>query len=578
MARAGILVLAGFCGLLGLLLEYGVGVGAPRRWIVQALTLASVLFFLFELVWAGTVLRPWRRFIARRWPALLLTFLLASELVVIAFGGGSRWFGSVLRSISIGSVTQAYLIVVHFYILGLLAVQLPHLHSRFASSRVRPALAFPLVFLGIILVGSLLLVLPRAAADGQPLRWLDALFTSTSAVCVTGLVVRDTATGFSVFGQTILLILIQIGGLGIMSLTATFSMLLGRGIGVRENSLLREVFQVPLWDEVGRMLRFIVLFTVIAEALGTALLYLGLEPMIPAAGERLHCALFHAVSAFCNAGFSTFSASLVPVADSPLVMGSIAALLIVGGLGFTVVANLLAFARGWMLRRDGVRPRLMLQTRIVLSLTALLLVTGTFALLGLEGDGAFAGRSSLQQLGLAFFQSATTRTAGFNSVDMSLLSTPSLFLMIVLMFIGAAPGSTGGGVKLTTVAILWANLRSIASGLRRVRLLDREISRTAVQRAIIVAYAGMVIAAISVFVLLITEGRPLLMTAFEVFSALGTVGLSLGMTSELSPVGRLLIMVLMFIGRLGPLTLAYGLVGPARERRVRLPRAKIMIG
>jgi trk system potassium uptake protein TrkH len=442
--------------------------------------------------------------------------------------------------------------------------------------RIRPAAAFGLLYLGLILCGAALLLLPRATPPGAPLAPLDALFTSTSAVCVTGLIVRDTATEFTLVGQVIILILIQLGGLGIMSLTAFLSLLLGRGIGIRESSLLREVFQVPLWSEVGHLLRFIFAMTLVVEGIGAALLYIGLGEVVPVPETRLFTAVFHAVSAFCNAGFSTFSDSLMGVAGDGLIVGTIMGLLVAGGLGFTVAAQLAAFGVGRL--RTGRGGRLALQTRLVLLLSAALMVAGAVLLLLLE-RGAGLGEGGLgARLSHALFQSATCRTAGFNTVDLARWGAPALLVMMILMFIGGAPGSTAGGVKVTTLVVMWANVRALRQGFGRVRVGDREIEPTAVNRALIVVTGAAMILAVGIFTLLLTEGSDLLTTAFEATSALGTVGLTLGLTPDLSAAGRWVVILLMFVGRLGPLTLAYGLSPARRDPQVRLPRADIMIG
>jgi len=563
--RRVILVLAGSCGLAGLLLEYGTYPGPGTLHLARVLSTAAVGLFLTEQVMAWREAVTFRLYLRRRWPTFLLSALLLLEMVALGLGQRMGWLRGLLANLSLGSVTRAYLIVVQIYLLAVFAVELPHLHRRFASLRIRPAVAFVTLFAVLIVVGAGLLMLPRSTPPTAPLAPLDALFTSTSAVCVTGLIVRDTATGFTTFGQTVILVLIQLGGIGIMSLTAALSLLLGRGIGVRESSLLREVFQVPMLGEVGRMVRTIIVMTLVFEAAGAALLYVGLRDTIAPVGPRLYAAVFHAVSAFCNAGFSTFSDSLMAQARQPLVMGPVAGLLIVGGLGFGVVVQVMAWARGRMLRRHGRDYRLGLHGQIVLGVSGLLLLTGTALLALLEWNHALAGQSPGLKLAQAFFQSATCRTAGFNSLDLNSLGSASLLLMIVLMFIGGAPGSTAGGVKVTAVAIVWANLRSIAMGLTRVRLRRRELEAVHVQRAMLVLSAGLVAAACALFVLLATEGRGFAETAFEVFSALGTVGLSLGLTPELSEVGRIVVILLMFLGRLGPLTLASSLTGASRE-------------
>ncbi len=578
MFRRLLLAVAGLCGMTGLIIEYG---AYPAPWMLAAargLSGAAVGLFLLEqgLSWrdSGT----FRRYLRERWPTFSLSVLLILEILTLAAGRQTTWLNSALGLLSVGSVTRAYLIIIQIYIVAVFAVQLPHLHRRFASLRVRPAVAFVVTFIALIILGAGLLLLPRATPSALPLAPLDALFTSTSAVCVTGLIVRDTGIGFTGFGQTVILVLIQLGGLGIMSLTAALSLLLGRGIGVRENSLLREVFQVSMLSEVGRTVRFIILMTIGLESVGALLLYRGLDGVIADPGERIFTAVFHSVSAFCNAGFSTFGDSLVSLHQRPLVMGTVAGLLIVGGLGFGVVVQLLAWLRGRALRRGDRKARLDLHSQVVLVVSGGLLVVGTALIAWLEWNHTLAGQGIGTKISQAFFQSATCRTAGFTSMDLTLMNPATLFLMIVLMFIGGAPGSTAGGVKVTAVAIGWANLRSIGRGLNRVRLGRRELEPVHVQRSMLVLSAGLVMAAIGLFVLLATEERPFLETTFEVFSALGTVGLSLGMTSVLSPAGRVVIIVLMFVGRLGPLTLASSLTGPGRDPRVRLPRGRILIG
>ena len=578
MLRRLILVVAGLCGMAGLIIEYGT---YPAGWALvtaRVLSGTAVWLFLLEQVLAWRDHGTFRRYLKERWPSFFLSVLLLLEALALLAGQKTHWLDTVLGDHSAGSVTRAYLIILQIYIVSIFAVQLPHLHRRFASLHVRPAVAFVLAFLALIILGAGLLLLPRATPASQPLTPLDALFTATSAVCVTGLVVRDTGAGFTVFGQWVILVLIQLGGLGIMSLTAALSLLLGRGIGVRESSLLREVFQMPMVTAVGRTVRFIILMTLGAEVLGAALLYSGLDGIVADRGERVFTAVFHSVSAFCNAGFSTFDDSLVSLQDRPLVMGTVAGLLVIGGLGFGVVAQLLAWFHGRALRRVGTEARLDLHSRVVLVVSGGLLLAGTAVIAWLEWNHALDGQGIGGKITQAFFQSATCRTAGFNSMDLNLMHPASLFLMIVLMFIGGAPGSTAGGVKVTSVAIVWANLRSIARGLNRVRLGRRELDTIHVQRSMLVLSAGLVLAALGLFTLLATEEKPFLETTFEVFSALGTVGLSLGMTGALSPAGRVVIIMLMFIGRLGPLTLASSLTGASRDPRVRLPRGRIMIG
>jgi len=574
-----ILVLAGISGMAGIILLHGTYPGPFVLNLARVLSALSVGLFLVEQGLALRQAHSFRQYLKTHWPTFTLSVFLFVEILVVLAGARTFWFTQGMERLAVGSLTRAYVIIIQLYIVSVFAVELPYFHKRFASWRIRPAVAFVFVFVVLIFLGGLLLMLPRSTPMASPISFLDALFTSTSAVCITGLAVRDTATGFTTFGQSIILVLIQLGGLGIMSLTAALSLLLGRGIGVRESSLLREVFQVPVMSAVGQMIRNIILMTLGFELVGAIFLYKGFSGVITDPGARVFASVFHSVSAFCNAGFSTFSDSLISSANNPLVMGTASALLVLGGLGFGVIIQVLAWLKGRAMRSSPMEARMGLHARVVISVSAGLLVVGTVLLAALEWNGALAAETSgIMKFAQAFFQSATCRTAGFNSMDLNLLSPASLFLMVVLMFIGGAPGSTAGGVKVTAVAMVWANMRSIGQGLSRVRLGGREIDQVQIQRSLLVLTAGLVAAAVAVFVLLFTEGRPLLETTFEVFSALGTVGLSLGMTAALSPAGRIVIILCMFIGRLGPLTLASSLTGESREPRVRLPGGRILIG
>lgn len=576
--RRGLLAAAGGCGLLGFLAHYGFHIPVSLLWLPEALRGVAVGGFLLEGILAALTVRPWRAFLRARWPLLALTVLLAGELLALAFGG-SRWLAPLTGLLSVQTVAQVYVVALQAFVLGNLLANLPRVSERLAAWKVRPLFIFLLAFVVVILLGALLLSLPRATPREHPISFVDALFTSTSAVCVTGLVVRDTGAEFTRLGHWIVLGLIQLGGLGIMSVTATMLLLFGRGLGLKQGSLLREIYQIDFLDQVGRTLRFIVAFTVVAEAAGALLLYHGLHGAVADRSERLFYAAFHAVSAFCNAGFALFPDNLASFAGRPQVYLPVAALLVAGGLGFPVVGNVLFSWRARLAHEPpGPHRRLTVQTRAVLRTTAILLGLGTVALALLEWNGAFAGRAWGERLGLAFFQAASPRTAGFNTVDLLTLAESSLVLQIVLMFIGASSGSTGGGIKTNTLAVLWANLRAIATANPRARLFDREIGVTASRQAFFVFLAHLAVATLAVIVLLWTERAPLLPIGYEVYSALGTVGLSLNFTPTLSLAGRLVIILVMFFGRVGPLSIAYGVVRPTHERGVRMPESRLMVG
>lgn len=428
-------------------------------------------------------------------------------------------------------------------------------------------------FATLVLIGTVLLTFPAASAGALPVAPLDALFTATSAVCVTGLVVLDTPNAFSPFGHGVILALIQVGGLGIMVLSTFAALLLGGSLGLRGESALTEVLDLQAVSTAYRLTRFIVLATLAVEAVGAA----GLTLCFSAAGLELPAALwrgvFHAVSAFCNAGFALQSDSVAMFQSSPAGLLLVAALVILGGLGFAVLA-----AVWWRLRRSASGP-LTVQVRIVLAASSLLLAAGTAIFAAVEWDRSLAGLPLGERLLNAFFQSVTLRTAGFNSVSFDTLAPATVLIMLGFMFIGASPGSTGGGIKTTTAAVLLAAIRSTIRPSEPVRLFGREVPREIVDRSVAIGAISAAVTGAALFLLLVVERQPFLDLLFEVISAFGTVGLSLGATGELGPAGKLTIIALMFVGRIGPLTLALLLgAGAAKKPAVRYPQTRLMVG
>ena len=422
-------------------------------------------------------------------------------------------------------------------------------------------------FLGIILLGTMLLALPVSTRDGHSIGLFDSLFTATSAVCVTGLVAVDTGTTFSLFGQAVLLVLIQVGGLGFMVFATQAMILLGRRISIKNRMLIRESMNGASLSNLGGMARFYLLLALGIEAIGAALLANRFFPMY---GVRrgLWFAVFHAVSAFCNAGFDLFGnfSSLTAFAADPLVLLTVAMLIVQGGIGFSVILEVLR-------NRQGFR-NLSLHTRIVLTLTLALLLAGTGFYMLVE-----RGRMDILN---AFFQSVTMRTAGFNSVDLSSITDGSKLFSSLLMMIGASPASTGGGMKTTTVAVVVLLIFSVVKGDGEVNASRRRISADTVRRALAVVALFLSMLLLGTLSLSIIEnGRfSLADILFECSSAMGTVGVSAIGTPNLHPASRAVLLPIMFLGRVGPLTLAIavarrqGRVNPASK----YPEEKIMIG
>ncbi|MBN2559841.1 MAG: ATPase [Phycisphaerae bacterium] len=433
-------------------------------------------------------------------------------------------------------------------------------------------------FLALILIGSILLVLPTAHAEGK-VGPLDALFTATSAVCVTGLVVVDTGADFTPFGQVVIIILIQLGGLGIMTFAALATQLVGRRLSFRQQALLSDAFyQQSAANLVRENLKRIVLLTCVCELLGTVLLYIGTW-RFPGPHRPLSSAAFHSISAFCNAGFSLNADSLTGCRARPLVMLTIMALIVIGGLGHTVVLE--SLRRIWQrVRRRRVGPvPWSLNSRVVLWASGSLIVVGTIALLlfGMtENEETWA-----EALSGAVFQSVTARTAGFNSVDIGALPMASLLALIGLMFIGGSPGSCAGGIKTTSLVTALARLRARLKGRPDVSLWGRRLSEDVIARASVVIGLAIVWNAMGCVILAATELPSDAMAfedlVFEQVSAFATVGLSTGITAGLSAAGKLWIIASMFVGRLGPLTAALAVM-PQEIAKIRYPEEHMMIG
>ena len=435
----------------------------------------------------------------------------------------------------------------------------------------RPAHLVAVSFLLLIAVGTLFLSFPAASAGPRPVAPMDALFTATSAACVTGLIVLDTPKDFSAFGLWVILALIQVGGLNIMVLSAFAAVLLGRGLGLRGEGAVGDVLDVQPGRSVRRMVVFIVVGTLVIELTGGGALaaeYARQGYPIPLASWY---GLFHAVSAFCNAGFSLHSDSLVGFRAAPILLTEVAILVTLGGFGFGVLNALLT----WRARRRS--GGLAIQTRIVLVASTVLVLSGAAGYATLEWNGALGGLSDSQRVVNALFQSVTLRTAGFNSVPLDATRPATALGMMAWMFVGASPGGTGGGIKTTTVVVLLGTVAALVTRRNRIVIFRRRLSLATVYRSAAIAVVAATVVAGGAFALLATQDQPFEVLLFETFSAFGTVGLSLGATPGLDAVGKTIVIVLMLAGRVGPLTLAL-LLGRETRSRVGFPEARIMVG
>jgi len=450
--------------------------------------------------------------------------------------------------------------------------RLERIREIWGSFKVNPAQAIIMSFASIILLGSFLLYLPYSRPSGTTMRYIDALFTSTSAVCVTGLIVVDTGTAFSPVGKTFLLLLIQAGGLGIMTIAAFIQVSTGS-----EMSLYGRFSTAALLDQANirnlyTIIKSIVLITFSIEVTGLLLFYPFFVHIIDSKWKAFFYSVFHAVSAFCNAGFSLYSDSFMRARSNPWVNIILISLIVSGGLGFTVLINL--FRRA--VRRK--KERITVQTKLVLITSLILILFGAVNIYLLERDALFMEFSHHERFFASLFQSVTTRTAGFNTVDTSALRPRTLFVMSILMFIGASPGSTGGGIKTTTFFILILSIITILRDQRFNTIFKRRIPYAVINRAIaiLVSAIGMII--FGTMLLSISEKFSFIQIYFETVSAFGTVGLSTGITPHLSDFGKIIIIVCMFIGRLGPLTMVLAIRNVQSPRLVTYPEERVMVG
>ena len=450
---------------------------------------------------------------------------------------------------------------------------------RSSTGSGRPLRLMMISYVALILSGSALLCLPWATPPERPIGFIDALFTAASATCVTGLVVRDTGIDFTLFGQLVILALIQIGGIGIMTFSLIMVSAFRSRMSMDSRSLIAQTLAgVGYWEDFWPLLRLVLRFTVVAEVSGALLLWIRFQGQLGTL-RAAYFAVFHSISAFCNAGFSLWGDSFTAYQDDVLVNLVVCALIILGGLGYIVVWE------GLQARHR--RGPMSLHSKIALSVSGVLVVGGAALIWWLEHGDLFAGMSLRGQILSSLFQSVSARTAGFNSIDIGQLAPTTLFLLIGLMFIGGSPGSCAGGVKTTTFGVLVLTAWNRLNNRRNVNAFHRTIGDSTITNTLSLSLGGLAIVSLGLFLVLIFEhpsatidDRHGVFVAylFETVSALGTVGLSCGLTSSLTSASRILFVILMYCGRVGPLTMATAL---ARESPIddwRYPEEDVMVG
>lgn len=452
-------------------------------------------------------------------------------------------------------------------------------------SVLNPAQLFILSFLVIIIIGSFLLILPNATYDG--ISYLDALFTSTSAVCVTGLAVVDTGTHFTLFGQTILMVLIQVGGLGILTITSYFSYFFKGGTSYENQLALSDLTSAKKLGEVFSTLKYIILITFGIELFAGILIYISIDSSnFDSQSEQLFFAVFHSISAFCNAGFSTLTNSLSETGFrfNYLFQLVIIFTFVIGGLGFPIIVNILTYLKYktftlFSSQKTKYRPWVLnLNSRITLVTTLSISLIAFVIFYFLEYNNTLAEHNGFGKMVTALFGATTPRTAGFNTIDTAAMTFPTLMMVFFLMWIGASPQSTGGGIKTSTFAIAILNILSLAKGKTRIEIFRREIADISVRRAFAIISLSLIVIGLAIMSIYMFEPEKDLMgIAFECFSAYSTVGLSLGITGDLSIAGKLVIIIVMIVGRVSMLSLVIAVFKKIKHMNYRYPTEEIII-
>lgn len=514
-----------------------------------------------------------------------VTLILSGLLVLIAVLNASNFLVNHSSSLNLYTASLVFILTL-FDLSGRL--------YNLKSQTLHPALVFALSFVVLICIGTLLLMAEKSTVNN--IDFLDALFTSTSAVCVTGLAVLDTGKDFTLMGQIVILILIQLGGLGMLSFTSLFALFF-KGFGSFESRLnMKDMINADTLDSTFKSLIQIILFVFLMEGIGAVFIFSSLEANMGSFNQRVFFSVFHSISAFCNAGFSTLSNSLFEEGfryNYSLHM-VIALLIIFGGLGYAVVLNIYEFFKRWTFyliyklfkfsfskNIQKLKPHISLNSKIVLYTSSILIFVGAIFFYFLESDNTLQEHSEFGKVITALFGSITTRTAGFNTVDTGSLGFPTIMIVLFLMWIGASPGSTGGGIKTSTFAVATFNIIQQVFGYKNITIGYRKIANKALQRATSIISLSLIIIGVSTFLLIyFDEDLGVMPIAFECFSAFSTVGLSMGITGQLSDSSKLVLILTMFVGRVGLLTILTGMVRQLYEHSyspIEYPEEEIFI-
>jgi len=567
-----ILIFSATAGFATIILEHGFRINFVEEYLINLLSVAVVgIFVIYQLTNISFAENKLQFFRAHLFEFLVILFIIIEAILTIS---GVSIIQNIGSSFNIKNITFLYVVLAQIYIvIGILLGAIRY-NKKILESKIHPARLFMLSFALTILTGALLLMLPAASNIAGGMRFIDALFTSTSAVCVTGLTVVDVATVFTRFGQIVVMSLFQIGGLGLMTFTTFFAIFLSGGLGIKEKFILREMMHEDNMGAIGKVLTSLIVLTFGLEAIGATVIFFSIKDFYPNdLGEAIFSSVFHGISAFCNAGFSIYSQNLAdPMIKNNYVFNTTISLLIIfGGLGFTTILGIPKYLK---LNRSPLFAKLQmsLQVRIVLITTLILIVMGTLTTYALEIDSSLKGLSTGDALFHSYFQAVSARTAGFNTVDISAFTDPTTFFYCFMMFIGASPGGTGGGIKTTTFTIVFLSILMYRNSTRDLRIRKRTIPTDIINLAFMIFWLSVLYILLGVFIMSVSEhGMKFIDLMFEAFSAAGTVGLTKGITPNLTDVGKLVDILLMYIGRIGPLTIIFSFIGERDSSRFSYP-------
>lgn len=570
-----IVVVSSLLGMASIILEYGFKVSRNDAEVLHFVSIGVISVFLIYYLTQFLLSETKTSYIQNHRVESIIVLLIFLEIALSVFD--LSLIEKIGEAFKLKDLTYLYIVVAQIFIVIGIALGALRYNSKLLQSKIHPSRLFIFSFLFTILAGTLLLMLPAATVSGK-ISFVDALFTSTSAVCVTGLITVDTATYYTTFGQIVIMMLFQIGGLGLMTFTTFFAVFLSGGMGIKERILLHDLMDEENIGAITKILSYLLFITFIIEAIGAAILFFSSYQSFSNINHALFISIFHSISAFCNAGFSIFTLNLMDplVKNNYVFTTTISILIILGGLGFPTIISLLKTNK-LNSKLSKLSFKVPLQTRMVLSSTIILIIVGTLLFYFLELNGSLNKLGFFEKLHASFFQSVSSRTAGFNTIDFSIIGVPTAILFYFLMFVGASPGGTGGGIKTTTFVLLIYGSLAILRNQKEVDFHNRSIPTDIILKALVKTGLSTLFITLGIFLLTITEGAGLVNIAFESFSAFGTVGLSMGLTSTLSVIGKIVIVVLMFVGRVGPIAFLYTFMTKSSETYYELPKENISI-